>query len=87
MSGERDGVARTWFPRCRAYLDVILDGYGEGDGLGSADQPLHVEVYPKSAKIHGNSYHEPDGWELKWSGASRHSGTWSRFCAGQDMAR
>jgi hypothetical protein len=64
VSGERDGVARTWFPRCRAYLDVILDGYGEGDGLGSADQPLHVEVYPKSAKIHGNSYHEPDGWEV-----------------------
>ena len=64
MSGERDGVARTWYPRCRAYLDVILDGYGEGDGLGSADQPLHVEVYPKSAKIHGNSYHQPDSWEM-----------------------
>ena len=72
MSGERDGVARTWFPRCRAYLDVILDGYGYGDGdygpfegpLGSTDQPLHIEVYPKSAKIHGNSYHEPDSYEI-----------------------
>ena len=43
---------------------MILDGYGEGDGLGSKDQPLHVEVFPKSAKIHNNAYHQPDSFEL-----------------------
>jgi hypothetical protein len=65
VSGELDGKTRLYYPRCRAYLDVILDGWGEGDdGLGSTDTPMHVEVYPKSAKIHGNSYHQPDSWEM-----------------------
>ena len=72
MSGEHTspdgriigGACLTWYPRCQASLDVILDGYEGADGLGSADTPLHVKFYPKSAKIHSNSYHMPDSWEM-----------------------
>ena len=64
MSGEAlNGRAQVFYPRCRASLDVILDGLDSG--LGSEATPLHVEqFYPRSAKIHSNSYHVPDAWEL-----------------------
>ena len=64
MSSELDGDARIYYPRCKAFLDILLDGYAEGDGLGSPDQPMHVEIFPKTATIHNNAYHQPDGWEL-----------------------
>ena len=72
MSGERTspdgtvigGACLTWFPRCQAALDVILDGFEDTDELGSPGQPLHVKFYPKSAKVHSNSYHQPDAWEM-----------------------
>ena len=72
MSGERTssdgsvigGACLTWYPRCQATLDVILDGFGAGDGLGSEGTPLHAKFFPKSAKIHSNSYHQPDAWEM-----------------------
>ena len=72
MSGERTspdgtvigGACLTWFPRCQAALDVILDGFEDKDKLGSPGKPLHVKFYPKSAKIHSNSYHQPDAWEM-----------------------
>ena len=64
MSGEIDAKPRIYYPRCKAALDVILDGFDAGDGLGSQADPMHVKFYPKSAKIHGNSYHQPDSFEI-----------------------
>ena len=59
---QHGGGVSLWYPRARATLDVILDGFTSD--LGSQDTPLHVTFYPKTAKIHSNSYHMPDAWEM-----------------------
>lgn len=54
---------RVFYPRCKAVLDIVLDGYDTGPG--SQDQPIHVDnLTPKHATIHVNSYRQADSWEM-----------------------
>lgn len=57
--------SRVFYPRCKAILQVVLDGYETG--AGSEDEPLVIPVFPKSATIHGNGYQQADSWELGFS--------------------
>jgi len=63
MNASPDG-ARLFYPRCKAILSIVLDGYD--DGPGSEDEPISLSVLPKAATIHGNGYHQADSWELRF---------------------
>jgi hypothetical protein len=50
---------RRFLPRCRAVLQVILDGLG-----GEDSDPIVVTALPKAATVHKNAYRIADTFEL-----------------------
>lgn len=52
----------SFVPRCRATIQYVLDGYATGPG--SEDEPITVDVFPKTATIHGNGYQQADSFSL-----------------------
>lgn len=52
----------SFVPRCKAKIQYVLDGYATGPG--SEDEPITVDVFPKTATIHGNGYQQADSWSL-----------------------
>lgn len=52
----------SFVPRCRATIQFVLDGYATGPG--SEDEPITVDVFPKTATVHGNGYQQADSWSL-----------------------
>jgi hypothetical protein len=53
-------VAKSYYPGCRAILQVVLDTFGPDDD----SEPLVVPVLPKKATIHRNSYRQADSYEI-----------------------
>lgn len=53
----------VYYPRCRAVLSVVFDGFGGGDS-----DPTVIDVFPRSAKVDLNSYKEADTFELEFDG-------------------
>lgn len=52
----------SFVPRCKATIQYVLDGYATGPG--SEDEPITVDVFPKTATIHGNGYQQADSFSL-----------------------
>jgi hypothetical protein len=63
MAEALDG-SQQFYPRARAILQVVLDGFDTGEG--SEDEPIVIPVLPKTAKIHGNGYNQADSWSLEF---------------------
>lgn len=54
-------MSRVYYPRCRAILSVIFEGFG----TTAKDSPVQtIPVLPKSCTVHKNSYRQADSWEL-----------------------
>jgi hypothetical protein len=51
----------TYYPKCRAVLSVVFDGFG-----GSDSEPTIIQVIPKEAQVYLNGYKEADTWELSF---------------------
>jgi hypothetical protein len=51
----------TYYPKCRAILSIVFDGFG-----GSDSEPTIVQVIPRSAQVYLNGYKEADTWELEF---------------------
>lgn len=54
-------MSQVFYPRCRAVLQVIFEGFGP-TALDS--EVTVIPVVPKSCTIHRNSYRQADSWEL-----------------------
>jgi hypothetical protein len=53
--------SRIFRPRCRAILQIVLDGLG----LDEQDSdPIQIPVSPKTATVHKNAYRLADSYEL-----------------------
>lgn len=52
---------RTYYPQCRAILQVIFDGFAED---ARDTDPVIIPVLPTEARIQRNSYRQADSWEL-----------------------
>lgn len=63
---ELDGQPRVFYPRCRAMLSIVFDGY-EADQLGSVERPEIIWVLPKSCTVHCNKYNQADSWQMVFS--------------------
>lgn len=63
MPKAPDG-SHVFYPRCRAIMTVVLDGFE--DGPGSQSQPAVIHVLPKTATIHRNGYQQADSWEVEF---------------------
>lgn len=59
--GSKRTGARVYYPKCRALLQIIFDGFGP---QGTDSKPYQFPVRPVSAVIHRNSYRQADSWEM-----------------------
>lgn len=53
--------ATVYYPKCRASLSVVFDGFGGGDS-----EPMIVHVLPRTCQVYLNGYKEADTWELEF---------------------
>lgn len=54
-------MSKLFYPRCRAVLQVIFDGFGPS---ARDTPPKIIPVLPVSCTVHKNSYKQADSWEL-----------------------
>jgi len=50
-----------YYPKCRATLSVVFDGFG-----GEDSEPTIIQVIPRNAQVYLNGYKEADTWELEF---------------------
>lgn len=51
----------SYYPRCHAHLNVVLDGRGASD-----TRPLLVDTTPRAATVNRSGYAEADTWSLEF---------------------
>lgn len=49
----------NFYPRCRAFLEVVFDGRGAPNS-----QPFHIEIDPRSATVGVNGFYEADTFTM-----------------------
>lgn len=54
-------MARIYYPRARAILSVVFDGFGP---TARDTPPKIIPVLPRQVTVTRNSYDQADGWEL-----------------------
>ena len=53
----------VYYPRCRAILSIVFDGFG-----GSDSSPQIIEVIPKDCRVSLNNYKEADTFDMEFDG-------------------
>ncbi len=54
----------VFYPRCRAVLEVIFDGFAEE---AQDSEVFVIDVVPKSARITRNGYEQADSWSITFN--------------------
>lgn len=57
----REEATTVFYPKCRATLSVVFDGFGGGDS-----EPMIIQVIPRKCQVYLNGYKEADTWELEF---------------------
>jgi hypothetical protein len=56
-------VSRTYYPVCRAILQVVFDGFGP---TSRDTPPKIIPIHPRRATVHKNSYSQADSWSIEF---------------------